>query len=565
MLAAAALLSAAAPAAGLNDTDYELGYCTSLSPAAPPPTPPGFWCSPGNRCKGHSDCWIQTQNCCYCDANATDPKYPGTGQCVHRDPCAAGHKQCGDHCYPLVNGSGVMTCLRSPASAAPRPSYTQRQCRAKVTVGWNTLAQAIGWACDPATGVNCGMIQGGGCCLWPVPGLNPKGFPDANVFSQASYAFNQRYQMTGGDRAACDFNGVAVPQEWPEIGGVADEVAGPTAAKGHPATAANATVLWSASLGGPLFASPTASGDSLYVAGYDGKLYALRRKDGAVRWVVPLDGPSETTPAVGGGMVFAGTQGPGNGESGTLFAVHASNGTVAWRHSVAGPVVAAPVYHEDAVIFGSFDFKLHSLAAADGSVRWVNTYNQRMHASPTISGGLLFVGSSDDSFYVVNASTGRYAWSAAAGDCILSQAAVAGESVYFGSDDMKVWSFNKENGDLNWYTPTQGLVQAGPALADGVAVVPSFDGMLYGLSAANGTVLWNVTIGASSSTPAVMGGAAVLGAGDGLLRAVDVSSGALQWVHQFGASVVSHPLVADGTVYVSGLDSTVVALRPPSA
>ena len=95
-------------------TDYELGYCTSLSPTGTPPSPPGYWCSSFNRGVVEKACWLATQNCCSLDMNKTVAPYPGTGQCVHTDPCAdSGGKLCGSAPpLGLCSASGLKGAMR---------------------------------------------------------------------------------------------------------------------------------------------------------------------------------------------------------------------------------------------------------------------------------------------------------------------------------------------------------------------------------------------------------------------------------------------------------------------
>ena len=180
-------------------TDYELGYCTSLSPTGTPPSPPGYWCSSFNRGVVEKACWLATQNCCYLDMNKTVAPYPGTGQCVHTDPCAdSGGKLCGLTCHPLRTTLGLMQCIR-PEGGDAYPLYTKQMCIGKTSTTSQQFGDFLGWACNPAnSNVNCDMINSGGAYAHDVPGLFPSTSPsDAGTYQKGSWALNQLYLLTG--------------------------------------------------------------------------------------------------------------------------------------------------------------------------------------------------------------------------------------------------------------------------------------------------------------------------------------------------------------------------------
>eukprot|EP00662_Eupelagonemidae_sp_cell21_P018242 gene18242-40034_t len=185
------------------NTDYEFGFCTSFSPMAPPPASPGFWCDSYNRGAEESRCWTPTQNCCYFNPNATDPDFPGTGQCVNKDPCPEGMKICNAKCYPLRTADGVMTCMRSPASTHSQgdgtPRYSKRACIGLGTVSgadWGT------WFDSVCQTVNCDRgIGAASAAAWAPPGFR-QGFDvrtdTSDVeFSQGSWVCHQNMLLSG--------------------------------------------------------------------------------------------------------------------------------------------------------------------------------------------------------------------------------------------------------------------------------------------------------------------------------------------------------------------------------
>ncbi|HET9030470.1 MAG TPA: PQQ-binding-like beta-propeller repeat protein, partial [Candidatus Aquilonibacter sp.] len=64
---------------------------------------------------------------------------------------------------------------------------------------------------------------------------------------------------------------------------------------------------WNFTMGGGTSASPTVSGDTVYVASNDHHIYALNLHTGALRWSVLTSGPVMTAPVVHNGVVVAGS------------------------------------------------------------------------------------------------------------------------------------------------------------------------------------------------------------------------------------------------------------------
>eukprot|EP01060_Flectonema_neradi_P008072 TRINITY_DN15765_c0_g1_i1.p1 TRINITY_DN15765_c0_g1~~TRINITY_DN15765_c0_g1_i1.p1 ORF type:complete len:598 (+),score=118.88 TRINITY_DN15765_c0_g1_i1:250-1794(+) len=131
--------------------------------------------------------------------NKTVPAYPGTGQCVHKDPCPAGLKECGLHCHELYNSNGEMqTCLRSPEGTAT-PKYSSQMCVAINSATGDQLGGFLGWICNPQNSqVNCKMINSGGGSRFATPGFRPAAAQsDDGTYNSASWALHQNYIMTG--------------------------------------------------------------------------------------------------------------------------------------------------------------------------------------------------------------------------------------------------------------------------------------------------------------------------------------------------------------------------------
>jgi outer membrane protein assembly factor BamB len=142
----------------------------------------------------------------------------------------------------------------------------------------------------------------------------------------------------------------------------------------------------------------------LVLVGATGRVIALSRDDGAIRWQQSMDAGAEVTSlALGGSFAIAGD------EAGTLRAFDASSGAVRWsvhhegsqfsasRIDVAASVVVAIWHERPSPATRAFDL-------ATGALRW-EALADLFSAAPVISGGRAFVAIGDGKF---SAAVGRY-------------------------------------------------------------------------------------------------------------------------------------------------------------
>ena len=105
-------------------------------------------------------------------------------------------------------------------------------------------------------------------------------------------------------------------------------------------------LLWELPIGG--IEMPWVAGDSVFIVTLDGRLYAIRRNDGAIRWVAELPGalsigavaaediPRYVGPVVAAGKVII------VGEDGNILLFNADTGALKDEADVGGRIVTAP-------------------------------------------------------------------------------------------------------------------------------------------------------------------------------------------------------------------------------
>lgn len=100
---------------------------------------------------------------------------------------------------------------------------------------------------------------------------------------------------------------------------------------------------WATPVGSGVPAHPVV-GDLVFAAGGDGRLRALDRSDGSVRWSEPLGGTGAAPPALAEGTVYAAAA-TGN----VLIALDALDGTVRWERGFGGEATTGPTVAGDTV------------------------------------------------------------------------------------------------------------------------------------------------------------------------------------------------------------------------
>jgi outer membrane protein assembly factor BamB len=138
---------------------------------------------------------------------------------------------------------------------------------------------------------------------------------------------------------------------------------------------------------------------------------------------------------------------------------------------------------------------------------------------------------------------------------------VADGLVYDGNDKGFVFAYDAVTGALEWSRRAEpfGWIDSAPAIASGIVVIGGLDN-LYGLDAADGTILWKVE-GQFQSSPAIVGATAYAndGAGEYAL-AIDVGTGQVQWRTHLDDFTKSSPAVAGGAAYLKTNAGTVYSL-----
>ncbi len=360
--------------------------------------------------------------------------------------------------------------------------------------------------------------------------------------------------------------------QWCRLGWLLGLAAGLAGVRGQ----SDGTLLWtyttlSSAAGGAIVSAPSVDADGTVYFGLEigsssalitaGRVLALR-PDGSLKWQTNLPDWVDASPLVGrdGETLYVGCW------DGKLYALDRGTGVVKWSYDTEAFISASAAQAPDGTLYvPGGDGLLHALTEA-GAVKWVFPATDWIQSAPTVAAdGVVYFGSWDDSFYAVNPD-GTLVYRAETGGDVVGGAAIAADgTVVFGSRDRYVYALNLD-GTAKWSVLTGDGVEASPVIGeDGTIYIGSTDGVFRAI-APDGTIKWTRDVGAEIyATAAVRAdGSIVVGASDYQVHAW-AADGTPRWTVEAGDWLDSSPVVAtDGRIYVGSYDKKLYAIHGTS-
>ena len=260
----------------------------------------------------------------------------------------------------------------------------------------------------------------------------------------------------------------------------------------------------------------------------NGIFYALNETNGNIIWSFNNGNGYDSSPAVDNGVVFIGSSNA-SVNKGALEAFNASNGNLLWAYQTLGYVISSPAVDSGMVFITvgysaniSGVFGVYAVNETTGALIWNYTTYGQMDSSPTIANGLVYVGDGNN-FYAFNETTGTKIWNYSSSNTIYTTPAVDNGIVYYGVSDGTFNALNASTGALIWNeslsTTSAGGIRSNPAIASGVVLTTTSSGVNLGI-----------------------------------LFALNDSNGKILWDYVYNASLYSEPAIADGMIFIGGLD-----------
>lgn len=225
-----------------------------------------------------------------------------------------------------------------------------------------------------------------------------------------------------------------------------------------------------------IYGTPAIAGELVYLAGYNGKVYAYTKDNLATRWVYPREGYLE--PIVGG-VVFAQGRLFFGGSDGNVYALDAITGDKLWEFETDDKIWSTPAISNGALYIGSFDKKLYALNAADGSKKWEFETEGSIVSTPLVSNGTVYIGSFDRHIYAVNASDGSLRWKFMGENWFWAKPLLYDDTIYAACLDDKVYALKAATGDKVTEFDLGSPVSSEPVVDNATIIFASRDGVIY--------------------------------------------------------------------------------------
>jgi eukaryotic-like serine/threonine-protein kinase len=206
------------------------------------------------------------------------------------------------------------------------------------------------------------------------------------------------------------------------------------------------------------------------------------------------------------------------------------------------------------------------LITKDQSVKpvWAFKCEDEIRGSATIDGSFIYVGAYDNNLYALDASKGQFQWKFPAEGAILSKPLILNQQIYIGSEDGFVYTLLAKTGKKIWAFGTDGPIRGSIKFAEGHLFFGSDDGNLYALEVATVRKAWALhTEGAIRSTPCIANDLILFGTESNEFLCTDFR-GQVRWRFWTKKPVTSSPIVSDGIVYFTSVDSNCYALDAKS-
>ncbi len=169
-----------------------------------------------------------------------------------------------------------------------------------------------------------------------------------------------------------------------------------------------------------------------------------------------------------------------------------------------------PLLSEGVLYFGTDSGNFWALDVVTGKTKWsfkvpFGTQGKLIFSSPSIFGDTLFFGAYNGNFYALDKHTGEKKWSAWQADWIGSSPCVAydlglvyvGMEFGFWKQKGGVAAYNAKTGKRVWQSVSGEYTHGSPTYSKRhtIVVCGSNDGIVYGLHAKNGKVIWTYNAG----------------------------------------------------------------------
>jgi outer membrane protein assembly factor BamB/predicted phosphodiesterase len=272
----------------------------------------------------------------------------------------------------------------------------------------------------------------------------------------------------------------------------------------HCVKLSNSKAVWSFKTGSRIISSPTVSNNKVVFGSTDGNIYCLDAKSGKLIWKVATAKAVMGCPLIQNDTVYIG------GSDGCFRALRLSDGKLIWAFDkLKNYVETRPVIANGKVMFGVWDSYFYALNVNDGSLAWKwNNGQTGMHYSPAavlpvVSANKVFITAPDRFWTALDVETGKVVWRTKQHEVRETVGLSEDGKVVFSrcmNDSVMAVDALADYPKLLWKTNAAFGYDHNSSMLierDGTVVFGTKNGLLLGIDAKNGNVLWRYKIGNS--------------------------------------------------------------------
>jgi eukaryotic-like serine/threonine-protein kinase len=242
----------------------------------------------------------------------------------------------------------------------------------------------------------------------------------------------------------------------------------------------------------PIISAPVAASVAgkklVLVASSDGKVYALDATSLERVWVFPTGGKIWATPVLAGDTIYVGSFDK------KLYAINATDGSKKWEYATGGSIISSAALDGDTVYVASFDRNLHAVNTADGTLKWTFTAAKLFWSQPLVVNNKVYAACLDNKVYVLDAGTGNNITEFDLGSPISSSPVIVGKYIVFASEKGKISAIDTTSNQIKLLTDLSETVNAPLSGSGSIVYIYTHSQNLYALSVESGAKLWSQLI-----------------------------------------------------------------------
>lgn len=313
---------------------------------------------------------------------------------------------------------------------------------------------------------------------------------------------------------------------------------------------ANVKRVWHKALKGGIYSTPVTDGKSLFIGDDVGVMYSLNLRSGKTNWSFDTGMRIVGSPAVSEGVVVFGSA------NYNIYGLDAETGKELWHITTQQAVMGAATIHEGIAYIGGGDGRMFAIDIKTGKVKWTfDELKNYVLTRPLVYNDKLYFGCWDTYMYALNLADGSLAWkwNNGNGNPKLSPASVwpvaANGKLFITAPDRYFTCLDAETGEQIWRTKEYKVRETVGLSEDGQTVYSKC--MWDTIVAMDATTHEPITRWATHADfgyehnpamPLEKDGTLWVSTKNGLLLGMDAQTGKVLWRHKIGNSILNTPL-----------------------